>query len=89
MKIEVNEIWKDIRNKFPKYVEEVLFECISAFGTVGFSLGITEFLSQQAKYIVILMMFIGRIGPLSFAFAFFSRKPKENFSYPEENVLIV
>jgi len=48
---------------------EYLFETVSAFGTVGLSMGITAGLSDIQKYAVIVMMFAGRVGPLTLAFA--------------------
>ncbi len=66
----------------------ILFESISAFGTVGLSLGVTSTLSTAGKIIIIITMFAGRIGPLTLFFAL-SRKDKEaGFNYPEEKILI-
>ncbi|MFC1752154.1 TrkH family potassium uptake protein [Thermoproteota archaeon] len=64
------------------------FETVSAFGTVGLSLGVTKYLSILGKVFIMMVMFIGRLGPLTVAFALSRRKPKPNYSYPEENVLI-
>jgi trk system potassium uptake protein len=65
-----------------------LFETVSAFGTVGLSLGITKDLSNVGRIAIMILMFIGRLGPLTIAFALSRQKPKTNYSYPEENVLI-
>lgn len=46
-------------------IKEILFEVVSAFGTVGFSMGITSGLSTVSKIIIILTMFFGRLGPLT------------------------
>ena len=46
----------------------LLFEAVSAFGTVGLSMGITKELSQAGQIIIMLLMFIGRIGPLALAY---------------------
>jgi trk system potassium uptake protein len=67
---------------------DCFFETVSAFGTVGLSLGITKYLSIIGKTFIIILMFIGRVGPLTIAFALSRQKPKTNYSYPEENVLI-
>ncbi|MFC1770820.1 TrkH family potassium uptake protein [Candidatus Margulisiibacteriota bacterium] len=67
---------------------KVLFETFSAFGTVGLSLGITKYLSFAGKMIIIVVMFIGRVGPLTLAYALARRKPKINYAYPKENILI-
>ena len=71
-----------------QYFIAVLFETISAFGTVGLSLGLTEYLSESGKIIIIALMLIGRVGPLTIAFALAKPKPKANYAYPEESVLI-
>lgn len=67
---------------------EVLFEVTSAFGTVGLSMGLTAELSPLGKLIIILTMFIGRLGPLTLAFALSQKQSQEKFRYPEEKVLI-
>jgi trk system potassium uptake protein len=67
---------------------KILFETISAFGTVGLSLGITKYLSIWSKMFIMVLMFIGRVGPLTIAFALSRQKAKTNFTYPEENILI-
>ena len=50
-------------------MEQVVFEVISAFGTVGLTLGITPNLSVISKLLIIITMFVGRLGPLTFALA--------------------
>lgn len=65
-----------------------LFEIISAFGTVGLTMGITGSLSVSAKVLIILLMFIGRLGPLTIAFALSAQKSETGYDLPEENVLI-
>ncbi|MBD2862296.1 Ktr system potassium transporter B [Paenibacillus sp. IB182363] len=67
---------------------EVLFEVTSAFGTVGLSMGLTPELSTLGKLIIILTMFIGRLGPLTLAFALSQKQSREKFRYLEEKVLI-
>jgi trk system potassium uptake protein TrkH len=52
----------------------ILFEATSAFGTVGLSMGLTSDLSTPGKVIIIITMFIGRLGPLTFAYALSQRK---------------
>ncbi len=67
---------------------DLMFECASALGTVGLSRGITGSLTDWGKLIVILLMFLGRLGPLALGMAFFRAPqvpPPEN---PEEDVVI-
>ncbi len=66
---------------------ELLFEMVSAFATVGLSTGITPHLSVGSKVIIILTMFIGRLGPLTMA-SIWINKPKSSISYTEENITI-
>lgn len=66
---------------------ELAFECVSAFGTVGLSTGVTPLLSQTGKLLITLLMFIGRLGPLSVAFAI-SRTREARFRYAEETIMI-
>lgn len=66
--------------------EEVIFECVSAFATVGLSMGITTSLSSLSKIILIFLMFIGRLGPLTIAFSW--RTSVKRFHYIEEDILI-
>jgi trk system potassium uptake protein TrkH len=63
-----------------------LFEAMSAFGTVGLSMGITPELSSIQKIAVIILMFIGRIGPITLAYAWYSRKT--GLVYAEESVMV-
>jgi trk system potassium uptake protein len=71
------------RNQFIEYV----FETFSAFGTVGLSMGVTPKLNDIQKYAIILMMFIGRVGPLTLAFAWYSAR-KKGITYAEETVMV-
>ena len=66
--------------------EEVIFECVSAFATVGLSMGITTSLSSLSKIILIFLMFVGRLGPLTIAFSW--RTSAKRFHYIEEDILI-
>ncbi len=66
----------------------LLFEVVSAFGTVGFSLGITAQLSTASKAILILVMSIGRLGPLTVFYALSQRRRPQTLHYPEENLMI-
>jgi len=65
---------------------EYLFETVSAFGTVGLSMGITPNLGSGQKLAIILMMFAGRVGPLTLAFFWYA--PKRGLTYAEESVMV-
>ncbi len=64
------------------------FEVFSAFGTVGLSTGITAALSVPGKIVIILTMFVGRIGPLTLALAFAARQRRPAYQLPHERVMI-
>jgi trk system potassium uptake protein len=66
---------------------EYAFETFSAFGTVGLSMGVTPQLNDVQKYAIVLMMFIGRVGPLTLAFAWYSARRK-GLKYAEESVMV-
>jgi len=68
---------------------EILFEAVSAHGTVGLSMGITSKLSTTGKVLITLMMFIGRLGPLAIAVLVGTReKGKAAFKLSEESVMV-
>jgi Trk-type K+ transport system membrane component len=67
---------------------EIIFEVSSAFGTTGLSMGITPELSTPGKFVIIALMFIGRIGIFSFLFLIRGNTVKEKFKYPVEKVII-
>jgi trk system potassium uptake protein TrkH len=69
-------------------LRQVLFEVFSAFSTVGLSLGLTPKLSALGKIVVILTMYIGRIGPLTLLYAFSRPRAIGRFEYVEESVMI-
>lgn len=66
---------------------KLLFECVSAFGTVGLSTGITPNLTDFGKYVLIFTMYIGRIGPLTAA-SLLITKPSPSVSRAEEQINI-
>jgi Trk-type K+ transport system membrane component len=66
----------------------VLFECISAFGTVGLSTGITFDLPDASKYVLVVIMFLGRTGPYTLALALALRQRPVRFRYAEERPII-
>jgi trk system potassium uptake protein TrkH len=67
---------------------EYLFETTSAFGTVGLSMGVTPKLNDLQKLAIILIMFAGRVGPLTLAFSLARRSTKKGIAYAEESVMV-
>lgn len=67
----------------------LLFEVISAFGTVGLSMGITPHLTPVGKVILMVVMFIGRMGPFVFLYTFFRTRSSLPYAYPVEKVSII
>lgn len=68
---------------------DLLFEIVSAFGTVGLSTGVTGSLSSGGRLLITLLMFIGRLGPLTLSFAFIQTKKRSaKYSYAEERLMI-
>jgi trk system potassium uptake protein len=72
----------------PYRLDAVLFEVVSAFGTVGLSTGITGDLPPQADGLLVLLMFAGRIGPLTLASALALRDRNRRFELPEERTIV-
>lgn len=67
-------------------LRDSLFEAISAMGTVGLSLGLTPQLTVAGKWIIILLMFTGRLGPASFAMATMMHRKEVKIHYPEAEI---
>lgn len=70
---------------------EIVFEAVSAFGTVGLSMGITTKLTTIGRVLIMLTMFVGRVGPLTIAFAISeiqSSKRSGEYRYPEGKVIV-
>ncbi len=76
-----------LERNVPKGPLSLLFEAVSAFGTVGLSTGITPLLSVAGKLILIMTMFAGRIGMLTLLVAI-ARRKVESVRYPQEEILI-
>ncbi len=66
----------------------IAFECFSAYSTVGLSLGITTSLSSGSKFVIILIMFIGRVSMLSILIAMIRKVKHKNYRYSKEEILI-
>jgi trk system potassium uptake protein TrkH len=72
----------------PQFIQ-LMFETVSAFGTVGLSTGITPALTPPGKLLIVLLMFVGRLGPLTVALAAGRRRAdRARFRYAEENVMV-
>jgi trk system potassium uptake protein TrkH len=69
-------------------VMEEAFEVFSAFGTVGLSMGITPYLSSAGKMLIMLVMFIGRVGPLTLMLALAMGQKEPRVELPKEGISI-
>lgn len=74
--------------KYPFDFFDTFFEVISALGTVGLSLGITARLGMYGKIIIILCMFLGRIGPATLAMITLRKQKEIKIKYPEDRVVL-
>ena len=73
----------------PKFgIEKIAFECFSAFGTVGLTMGITPELSVASKYVLVFTMFLGRVGTLTLFVVFIKKVISLKYKFPEENIII-
>lgn len=70
--------------------DNILFESVSAFATVGLSSGLTPTISTPSKLFLIVTMFAGRLGPLTLALAFSRRynRSKIKYKYPEGKIMV-
>ncbi|WP_280336322.1 TrkH family potassium uptake protein [Nocardia wallacei] len=69
-------------------LDAVLFEVVSAFGTVGLSTGITASLPATGQLLLIVVMFIGRVGPITLASALALREHERRYELPEERPIV-
>lgn len=67
---------------------DTLFEAVSAVATVGLSTGITAELSAAGRIVIIVLMFLGRLGPLTIGYALVLQQRKATYEYAEERVMI-
>jgi trk system potassium uptake protein TrkH len=67
---------------------KIVFECFSAYGTVGLSLGITSFLSWISKTVLILLMFTGRMGTITLLMIFISQPKSRPYRFPSDTIVI-
>ena len=66
----------------------VAFECFSAYSTVGLTLNFTPLMSEPSKYVIMIVMFIGRIGMLNLMIGMLRQIQHQFYEYPKENILI-
>ncbi|MPQ42634.1 TrkH family potassium uptake protein [Clostridium tarantellae] len=66
----------------------LLYEATSAFATVGLTLGITPGLSVIGKIVIMITMYLGRVGPMTVVLALANRKRKSTYKFPEDKILI-
>ena len=72
----------------PLPLDDILFECISAFATVGLSTGITADLPPSALLVLCALMFVGRVGTITVATALALGQRERPYRYPEENPIV-
>ncbi|MFE3460702.1 TrkH family potassium uptake protein [Nocardiopsis aegyptia] len=72
----------------PFSLDEILFETTSAFGTVGLSTGLTGELPVAGEFIIVFLMFVGRIGPITLASALALRRRPRRYELPEERPIV-
>ncbi|MBL0967154.1 MAG: TrkH family potassium uptake protein, partial [Blastomonas sp.] len=66
----------------------ILFECISAFATVGLSTGITADLPPSAQIVIVVLMFVGRVGTITVATALAVGRRPRPYRFPKENLIV-
>lgn len=71
-----------------KDLMSIAFECFSAYSTVGLSMNLTSSLSSVGKFIIIAIMFIGRVSVLTLVIALFKKIKHKNYRYPTEEITI-
>ena len=72
----------------PVATRDILFETFSAIGTVGMSTGVTSGLLPVSRLIIIVLMYIGRVGSVSFGLAMLEKKARPRVTYPTENITV-
>lgn len=80
----------ELNNNYPHDFIDLLYEVTSALGTVGLSTGMTQYLSFFGRIIIILCMFVGRLGPITvvLGLSFQKRSKKNVIHYPEEKIIV-
>jgi trk system potassium uptake protein len=68
--------------------KKAVFEAVSAFATVGLSTGVTAQFTDPGKYLLIFLMFAGRVGPITLFAAIASRRKPVYYQFPKEDVIV-
>lgn len=68
--------------------QNILFEAASALGTVGLSAGITGSLTSFGKVVIIVLMFVGRLGVITFGLALLARQPRHQAVIVEDDIAV-
>jgi len=84
--LSITEIGAVPHNQTRGLFLEILFECVSAFATVGLSTGLTPHLSVPGKLVITVLMFVGRLGPIVFISLLHDMQRKELFLWPEKRL---
>jgi Trk-type K+ transport system membrane component len=69
-------------------LKAIVFECVSAFATVGSSLGITAELQEGSKVLLIILMFLGRVGVVTMAQGLLKQYKNQNYKLPQDSITI-
>ena len=69
-------------------LKAIVFECVSAFGTVGSSLGITPVLKDGSKVLLVILMFLGRVGVVTLAQAVLRQYKNQKYKLPQDSIII-
>ena len=72
----------------PDDASKLIFETISAFATVGLSINLTPTLSTAGQWVIIVCMYVGRLGPLAVALLIGTREESQRIRYPEEEIVV-
>lgn len=86
--LSVTEESYAIPSTFHDRITGLTFEAVSALGTVGLSTGLTPYLSTAGKVVIMITMFVGRLGPLAIALAILGPRPASHFEYPKEEIAL-
>ena len=69
-------------------LKAIVFECVSAFATVGSSLGITSELQEASKLLIVALMFLGRVGVVTLVQGLLKQYKNQNYKLPQDNITI-